>query len=220
MPEDSPPHLIPKSPDPLIDEALEWLVRIHSGHVSESIQAECDAWRRQSLTHERAYLTAESIWEDIGHLSFRGATPLPKASHQFSGKPAWAFAACILLFTGLFFIESVGLWIRSATADYHTGVGEQRVVTLEDGSTIQLNTDTAVDVTFSENKRDIRLLQGEAAFTVTSDPGRPFTVRSESLDTRALGTFFRSGSKKIAFQSQSWSTRSRAEHLKAPQRHR
>ena len=87
-------------------------------------------------------------------------------------------------------MESIGVWIRSATADYHTAVGEQRMVTLEDGSTIQLNTDTAVNVTFSDDNRDIRLLQGEAAFTVARDPDRPFTVRSDSLYAHALGTIF------------------------------
>ncbi len=190
MPEDSPPHTISKSADPLIDEALEWLVRIHSGRVSEGIQAECDAWRRRSLTHERAYRTAESIWEDIGHLPSRSSPPLPKGSHQRSDRTAWALAACIVLFTGLFFMESIGVWIRSATADYQTAVGEQRMVTLEDGSTIQLNTGTAVNVTFSDDNRDIRLLQGEAAFTVARDPDRPFTVRSDSLYAHALGTIF------------------------------
>jgi transmembrane sensor len=87
-------------------------------------------------------------------------------------------------------MDSVGEWVRAATADYHTGVGEQRLVRLEDGSTIQLNTDTAVNIAFSRDKRDIRLVKGEAAFTVVANPDRPFTVHSQSLHTRALGTIF------------------------------
>lgn len=68
--------------------------------------------------------------------------------------------------------------------------GEQRHVKLEDGSRIYLNTDTAVAVAFTPQQRTIRLLTGEASFTVTPETVRPFTVQSGDVSTRALGTSF------------------------------
>lgn len=75
-------------------------------------------------------------------------------------------------------------------ADYRTGIGERRLVTLEDGSSLHLNTDTAVNIAFSADRRDLHLLKGEAAFTVASDPARPFVVKSGTVLTQALGTAF------------------------------
>lgn len=191
MPEDFPSRNTPASPDPLLDEALEWLIQIHSGHPSDDIQKECDAWRLRSQAHERAYQAAEALWEDVGHIPPipPSARPLPDSRRTLRAT-AWALAACLVLFTGLFFMDSLEVWMKAATADYHTGVGEQRMVRLEDGSTIQLNTDTAVNVAFSHDKRDIQLIKGEAAFTVRGNPDRPFTVHSQTLHTRALGTIF------------------------------
>lgn len=190
MPEDFSPRTTPESPDDLLDEALEWLVRIHSGHASDGIRADCDAWRRRSPAHDRAYRTAESLWMDIGRVPSPDSTPSPKGSHRRSRRTAWALAACLALITGALLMESVGVWLRAVTADHQTGVGELRTVTLEDGSRIQLNTNTAVNVAFSEEQRDIVLIRGEASFTVIDDPDRPFTVHSQSLHTRALGTVF------------------------------
>lgn len=102
----------------------------------------------------------------------------------------WAIAASIVLAIGMFWTEHDWQWIGAALADYRTGVGEQRLVTLEDGSTIHLNTDTAVDVVFSQDRRDLHLLRGEASFTVARDPVRPFVVKSGAVLTRALGTVF------------------------------
>ena len=190
MPDDFPPRTTPTSSDPLLDEALEWLVRIHSGPASEQVQAECDAWRMRSLDHERAYLEAESLWQDVGRVPPYHSARLLTGSQRVPRNTAWALAACILLSIGAFLQEPVKEWIKAATADYLTSVGEQRLITLEDGSTIQLNTDTAINVAFSAEKRDIRLIKGEAAFTVVGESERPFTVHSNSIRTRALGTIF------------------------------
>jgi transmembrane sensor len=68
--------------------------------------------------------------------------------------------------------------------------GEQRVVTLADGSVIILNTDTRLAVHMSAATRQIVLERGEALFQVTRDPQRPFLVRAGAGMTRALGTQF------------------------------
>jgi len=73
---------------------------------------------------------------------------------------------------------------------YETARGEQRVVTLADGSVVALNTDTRLTVEFTDEARSIVLKRGEALFQVTHDAARPFTVHAGAGYARAAGTRF------------------------------
>jgi transmembrane sensor len=69
-------------------------------------------------------------------------------------------------------------------------LGELRGVARPDGSIVQLNTDSAVNVQFSSSERRLRLTRGEAHFTVARNRVRPFTVSAGGVDVRAVGTVF------------------------------
>ena len=73
---------------------------------------------------------------------------------------------------------------------YSAAVGEQRILTLEDGSLIDLNSRASIRVRFSRQSREIDLLGGRAFFQVAKDPARPFIVRSGRTAVRAVGTEF------------------------------
>ncbi|MDB5366233.1 MAG: putative FecR, iron siderophore sensor protein, partial [Rhodospirillales bacterium] len=73
---------------------------------------------------------------------------------------------------------------------YRTGVGEQRTVSLPDGSEVVLDTDTSLRVVFSEGARRVELAQGQALFQVAKDASRPFTVVAGVGSVTALGTQF------------------------------
>ncbi|MBK1838759.1 FecR domain-containing protein, partial [Azospirillum sp. YIM B02556] len=75
-------------------------------------------------------------------------------------------------------------------SDYSTASGERRVVTLADGSQVQLNTDSAISVDFSGSGRRVTLRRGEAFFSVTADRSRPFEVTAMGAVTRVVGTRF------------------------------
>lgn len=99
----------------------------------------------------------------------------------------WAAAAAVVLAIGL----SAGAWLlHSGGTHYRTQVGEQRDVILPDGSKVTLNTDTALAVRYSDERRYIVLERGEALFVVKHDTGRPFDVAAGDTLTRALGTEF------------------------------
>jgi transmembrane sensor len=179
----------------LADEALVWLVKLHSGRASEEDWRRCKAWREKSPAHRLAYQEAEGLWQDVGTLRPFGSihkTPSQLLTGRLPSRwKRWAaVAACLLLAAGMLWMEHDRQWIGAAMADYRTGMGEQRVITLEDGSSLHLNTDTAVNIAFSADRRDLQLLKGEASFTVASDPTRPFVVKSGTVLTRALGTAF------------------------------
>ena len=74
---------------------------------------------------------------------------------------------------------------------YATSVGEQRTISLADGSLIALNTQSRVRVDYSDEARDIYLIDGQALFTVSHDSNRPFRVHvSGGPVVQAIGTKF------------------------------
>jgi len=73
---------------------------------------------------------------------------------------------------------------------FKSEIGEQQVHNLPDGSVITLNTNSHVDVDFTESQRTVRLLKGEALFTVAKDIARPFVVVADNGIVRAIGTEF------------------------------
>jgi transmembrane sensor len=89
------------------------------------------------------------------------------------------------------FVAAIGLYFYMPRAErYETALGEQRSVTLEDGSLVTLNTTSAIEVRFDEAERRVALLTGEALFQVAHDATRPFKVSARDLTVRAVGTRF------------------------------
>lgn len=98
---------------------------------------------------------------------------------------AIAMAACVLLAVSANVARQAGYF-----ADYRTLAGEQRHITLEDGSQVLLNTATALSVDYTGQDRKLTLYKGEAHFEVVADAGRPFTVSAPDAQVTALGTVF------------------------------
>src|SRR6185312_4127329 len=90
--------------------------------------------------------------------SQRKAPGLENAWHR----RRWGIAAAVLVAA----LAGGGYWWIETTGAYATGIGEQRTAKLADGSFIYLNTDSKVEVDFSDKARDVRLLRGEALFVV------------------------------------------------------
>ena len=80
--------------------------------------------------------------------------------------------------------------VPPAWTPYATSVGKSMTVTLQDGSCVDLNTDSEIKVRFVGGERQIVLLHGEALFTVVSHPDWPFSVRAGAATIRAVGTKF------------------------------
>ncbi|WP_244523631.1 FecR family protein [Bosea sp. BIWAKO-01] len=75
-------------------------------------------------------------------------------------------------------------------ADYRSGIGERRTISLADGSQMELGPGSAADVTFGGGQRSVRLVAGEAFFTVARNAGRPFVVEAGQGKVEVLGTAF------------------------------
>ncbi len=95
-----------------------------------------------------------------------------------------ALAACLVLA-----VAWVG-WLQLRPEVYRTGIGEQRSLTLEDGSTVTLNARSRIKVRYTEGQRSIDLLEGQALFQVAKNPQRPFVVKAGDARVQAVGTAF------------------------------
>jgi transmembrane sensor len=103
---------------------------------------------------------------------------------------SWRFAvAASIVFIGL--AAAGTFWVQFFHArTYTTEVGQQRIVKLSDGSTVELNSRSTVRVRFSKGERDVDLLEGQVLFHVAKDHTRPFIVASDGMLVRAVGTQF------------------------------
>jgi transmembrane sensor len=101
------------------------------------------------------------------------------------GLRAWALAASVVLV-----VAAAGGYLRWSDGRYTTGFGEQKIVTLADGSVVTLNTDTELKVDLAADRRALWLVRGEAFFRVAHDPSRPFEVAVQDATVKAIGTQF------------------------------
>lgn len=190
--------------DPIESTATAWLARRDRGLTTEETVAFA-RWRSADPRHEAAVAELGAMWHALDDLSALRGQPLRPtaiATPRFADEAApgtprrqrsnawiWAIAASIALVAGIV------TWQRVApgavpVAHYETAIGEQRTITLPDGSTLQLNTNSAADVRYVAGERRVELVRGEVFFAVTKDPQRPFVVRSSGVEARALGTAF------------------------------
>lgn len=169
----------------LSDEAIDWLVRLHSGRATPADHAAFASWRRQSGEHEAAAREAETIWQGLGIAGDR-----VRRSERKARLTRRAVLGGAIVAGGGILLERSGLVGPHLFADHVTGIGEQRSVTLADGSSVSLNAGSALSVDFAATERLLTLHHGQAVFAVAHDPARPFIVEAGSGRTRAVGTAF------------------------------
>ena len=177
-------------------EAAAWIARLQSTDQGAATETELRSWLEADPENRAAFDRATEIWGLIPdaarlHRDSRPENIPPVPTRQASRRMpprAWAFGLAASLL--LFFATGTGWWLMSLPVQYSTGRGEQEMATLEDGTRISLNTDTALSVRYEKDRREVRLDHGEAMFEVASNPERPFVVAAGSKTVTALGTIF------------------------------
>jgi transmembrane sensor len=200
-------------------EAAEWFVTLQDARGAARVDDEFAQWLLRSPAHVEEYLAAARLWGDVDGLddssvadlvqqareepepesanvvAFSAAVPARQAaSVQPSGlsRPGRRERIALPAIAATALIAIAG-WLGSEAlrpARIETAIGEQRSVALADGSVVHLNTDSKVSVDIGEHARRIKLLRGEARFTVAKDPQRPFFVTTPQATVRAVGTVF------------------------------
>ncbi len=175
----------------LLSEAADWLMRFQCGEAVKGEQFE--RWRATSPQHALAWQRAESILQAFGQLpSGVGRGVLGRLGHR-RRREALQLLGVALLAPPMAWLAWRQLPWRDWSADLRTAIGEQRRIGLADGTQLVLNTASAVDVSFSDNERRLRLHAGEILVTTGHAPSpvpRPFFVDTAQGRIRALGTRF------------------------------
>ncbi len=187
---------MPSSPtDPAIARrAAEWMARLWSDDASEQDRADCARWRAQHPDHERAWQTLLAFEDKLAGVQPQaGGHALRRAVSGTGRRRAMRLLGLGALLAGSgYALRGTDAW-RGATADYHSGTGEIRALTLPDGTRLTLSIGTAIDLRFDANARLVVLLAGEILVATAPDPAatpRPFRVRGRHGTVQALGTRF------------------------------
>jgi transmembrane sensor len=176
------------------EEAAVWIWRMDSATVAAADRQAFEAWLRQDPRHRRAAAALSTVWSTLDGLAeakreekiatFTHTAKLPLLRNP---QRRWFAAAAVLA------AVAVGaIWLRqgSESQTLATAVGQQRNVTLADGSIVTLNTNTILETDLRWHTREIYLRKGEAHFQVAHDRSRPFLVHAGDAVVRAVGTAF------------------------------
>lgn len=174
------------------EQAVAWMVRLRSGRTDTRQQAQFQQWLAQDPANAHAW---EQLQRGMGE-HYEVARRAPEVLREALLQPQIGRRDVLRGLGGLGVLGGA-LWLgarseggRVLIADLRTGTGERRNLTLADGSRLNLNAGTALDVDLSQDQRLLRLYQGALVVQVAPDPARPFIVRTEQGDARALGTRF------------------------------
>ena len=189
----------PAKPPAALTEASAWFSRLRTRSVSAETLEDFRLWRKSPGNRE-AYAEVEKLWSRTGKIqdgaamkeAIAEALARADAVRPPRGSPFAFIPGRLILGGGLVALVGAALLFLPGMmgATYDTGVGEQRLVRLSDGSRLELDTDTRVRVRLSRGQRQVTLERGQAFFDVAHDAARPFTVTSGSTSVRALGTRF------------------------------
>ncbi|VUD47015.1 hypothetical protein TDB9533_00940 [Thalassocella blandensis] len=191
----------PQSEQEIKQTAAEWFACMREDSLAESKKKEFERWRNASPLHALAYEQCCTLWmmshelkqdEDIREM-------LSQARKSGASQSLARFRArrstMIKMLSAVAAIALVGvlLVVRQQVPEavyYFSKIGEQKNVTLQDGSIITLNTNSKVKVVYTRNTRQIELEKGEVYFDVAKNRERPFLVKVNTSTVTAVGTEF------------------------------
>lgn len=173
------------SSEQIIQQAANWLTRLHDEDVSDADRHAFHTWCQADPRHAVAIERMRSLWGSFDTVPAKPARrALNRAFAPRRSRGAQVAGVLGVVLCAWLGVQQAPIWM----ADQRTGVGERRQIALEDGSQLQLNSNSAVDVRFDGHQRVIELLQGELWVEVAKDAQRPFVVRTDQGTASALGT--------------------------------
>jgi len=166
-------------------------------------------WINRSPEHRETLVRLAQVWFTVDHLiedrideilraapdvmTKKGPGLLQSLVRLYPGRAIVSVAASLILVAAAAFVitaQHFNALTASQKTVYAAAIGEQREMTLEDGTVVRLNTGSSLEVDYAPDERSVRLLEGEAWFDVAHNPNRPFVVYAGDGAVRAVGTSF------------------------------
>ncbi|MDM0090061.1 MULTISPECIES: FecR domain-containing protein [unclassified Variovorax] len=185
--------------DPVDVAAAGWMVRRQDG-LAPAEEAAFQAWLAQTPAHRAAIARLAGTWQGLDRLSaaqvaaLQPRPPVRAAGRPQAARPRWVPLAAMVGLACAMVAGWMGWshWQAQPVYSQHfaTARGQQMEVQLPDGSRLVLDTATRAEVTLYRQRREVRLPQGQALFTVQHDAGRPFDVLAGPVRVTVVGTRF------------------------------
>ncbi|MBI3345677.1 MAG: FecR domain-containing protein [Burkholderiales bacterium] len=187
---DAPPRVTPD----IAAEAALWVARLHGPDRSPAMEREFRSWQARSAAHREAFGRCTETWQDVALIGLATAydtVASVRASHAARGlrNKTWRWSAAFGLAIA---VAGGGMLLQHWREQdvYRTAIGEQRLIVLDDGTRMLLNTDTRVRVAYGSAQRTVEVRGGEALFEVAKEARRPFVVHVAGSEVVAVGTVF------------------------------
>ncbi len=196
-----------------LQEAARRYARLHAFDCTQDERDATKEWLAECPERRRAYELAEWVSADISALArderlgqkLRAladaayATGAADSPLEIYGTPArssrrWRVGVGLAASLALAVLALQGtssMFTGSPQSVAYESTGhERRVIKLDDGSTVELDVDSRIEIRMSARRREIELTAGRALFEVAHDKDRPFSVTAAGSRTTALGTKF------------------------------
>jgi len=174
---------------------------MQSGEMDDGERARFEAWHRADSANKREYQALQHVWDTAAKIPAdrlwalaEDNSPRGRRRHPSRRTNRWHYAgaafACLIV---LGVAAGAYQWQQAQpvfTAVIDTALGERRNVTLPDRSSIDVNTQTRVQIRYYKDRRTVVLTSGEASFNVDPDAARPFIVNAGKASVRVTGTRF------------------------------
>jgi transmembrane sensor len=173
------------------ERAAAWLMeRRDREDWNEKDQAELDAWLAQSPAHRVAYLRVEAAWRRTDRLAALRRPAIEQAAEPRTVRPRLVGAVVAMAIAGVLGIGAARYFLHPSEKIYATAIGGHESVKLDDGSNIELNTDTVLRAAVDTRYRTVWLDRGEAFFQIVHNQELPFIVMVGDRRVTVLGTKF------------------------------
>lgn len=186
--------------------AADWHSRLDEDDSART-HAELDAWLAADPRNKAAFEAVEQTWSSLAAAAvdprvLKMRREALSATHRLRFFRVAAAAAVVGVAVAIAYAvvpmfrdgpaANPGMIMRAATEGgaFRTAVGERSNITLSDGSSVVLNTNSRIEVRYTAERRNVRLLAGQAWFQVAKNPQRPFVVEAGDQRVTALGTAF------------------------------
>ena len=174
-------------PQQIAMRAVEWHLAVQAGEASEE---DVRPWLDQDEMHRRAWAHIQATNHRLRTLTDPVARAAVLTADGDQRRKAIKTLSLLLFTVGSGTLVYQQVPWREALADVATGVGERRVVTLADGSRLDLNSATAVNIEHRPPRLQITLVAGEILLTTAAVKTVPLVVQTGQGELRPIGTRF------------------------------
>ncbi|WEF12767.1 FecR domain-containing protein [Pectobacterium actinidiae] len=180
-----------------LQQASQWYAQLCDREPDDEHYRHWQRWMDDSEEHRRAWEYVQTVSQRFQPLRGDGQQP---ALNTLLHQPAPMTRRRALKLAALLSTGSLLSWLTyrhtplkdsllAMTADHHSAVGEIKPLTLPDNTRVWLNTASAIDIRYSDQRREIALLAGDILIDTAAD-ARPFFVTTTQGRMQALGTRF------------------------------